>query len=864
MLRHPRFRRLSVTVACCLFIGVLFWFLHPSQPFSAAIIWKNTNTELYEWQAITASFTGTAVQEDPLDYTSVVFSALVSDQTGKGLLDDASPTRVYGFWDGGKNWRVRFTPTRPGTWTLVTDFSAPIADLALHGKQRTFTVLAAHDDAPPIFRYGGFLRTQPATATRRGHFTYTDGATPFNWLSHKIHSLYGTDGSMEDYRRIIGTTAARGFSVYSWLGLHQPRRYPVAGQSRTGSGNVFVFTSVGNGLGSTAAHQAAAARRYWDEMDSLVRYGAQNGLVLAMGIGSYDVLSRYDLEQHKRAWAYLQARLGAYPVLPAFTQEYNLLFREPPCRTGETPVRVGSLDRCAFSETAVQDRINDYFDLVRFYQSRDPYRRATALHSAVLNQTLCGASVADQRSCTLGSDFNNHQDWAATAPTDFLLLQVGHRRVPQANQLAELNRILNAENVTKPFVIDEYNYEGFGDQANSRGTTEASCKFSLTGTKFLSGSQLVPLDRTRPHVLVDDAYVRQSMLVALQSGAAGYTYSAQGLYAMIVSALSPRSTPNWGPVLLWQEGLALRGSSQLQFIRNAFVRYGVTDFLPDTQAVSRTEGPLLDRLAVSSRRIGNAKEYLVAYLAPVKHPCTAYVDLAQYFSGLQINGVQAGGTYIARMMSTRSNTQWERVLMAGLDKTLPLPNLYSAQNSGALIGYDMLMHVERIETVKGLLPMLHGYHAADRRYILTPHPDSMENVFIPMGFTSEGLAFYFATQPSFTADIGLEARSYNSSETTPVWQLTKTGPIRQEYVVDAVERDSLIVDGWQWKNENVKGYFFTQPGYKRVPLYRVFRDDDTATRHLVTAPIKDRLVAEGWVLDEAFGPYYVVTDPLDL
>lgn len=863
MLVSPRVRRRLVVGACCVLAGAVPWLWQFSQPLTAALIWQNTTTQLYEWQAITASFTGTATQVDPLDYTSVVFSALVSDQSGKGLLDDTGPTRVYGFWDGGKTWRVRFTPTRPGTWTLVTDFSAPVADSALHAKQRTFTVLPAHDQAPPIFRFGGFLRTQSATANRRGYFTYTDGVTPFSWLSHKVHSLYGADGSMEDYRRIIGTTAARGFSVYSWLGLHQPRRYPVAGQSRTGSGNVFVFTSVTDGLGSTAPYQAAAARRYWDEMDSLVRYGAQNGLVLALGIGSYDVLSKYDVDQHKRAWAYLQARLGAYPVLPAFTQEYNLLFREPPCRTGETPVRIGNLDRCAFSEAAVQRRIDEYFDLVRFFKSRDPYRRATALHSGVLNQTLCGAAPADARSCTLGADFNNHQDWSADAPTDFLLLQVGHRRVPQGNQLAELNRIMKAENVTKPFVIDEYNYEGFGDQASVTGTTEAACRFSLKGTKFFSGSQLVPLDRTQPHLLVDDAYVRQSMLVALQSGAAGYTYSAQGLYAMIVSALSPKSTPNWGPVLLWQEGLALRGSSQLQFIRNAFVRYNVWEFLPDMQAMSRTGGPFLDRMAVSSRRIGNAKEYLVAYLAPVRNPCTSYLDLAQYFAGLQINGVEAGGTYIARMMSTRSAIQWERVLVAQSDKALPLPNLYSAQNSGALIGNDMLMHVERIQTSKGLLPMLQGYHAADRRYILTPHPDSLEKVFVPMGFVRKGVAFYLATQPSFVPDIGLDGRRYEVSETTPVWQLTKTGPIRQEYVADAAERDRLVEEGWQWKNENVKGYFFTQPGYKRTPLYRVFREDDAAVRHLVTGAAKDQLLTQGWVLDETFGPYYVVADPLD-
>ena len=31
--------------------------------------------------------------------------------------------KVYGFWDGGKTWRVRFAPDEVGEWTLATSCS---------------------------------------------------------------------------------------------------------------------------------------------------------------------------------------------------------------------------------------------------------------------------------------------------------------------------------------------------------------------------------------------------------------------------------------------------------------------------------------------------------------------------------------------------------------------------------------------------------------------------------------------------------------------------------------------------------------------------------------------------------------------
>jgi hypothetical protein len=48
--------------------------------------------------------------------------------------------RVFGFWDGGRNFKIRFTAVSPGEWSYVSGASRP--DLGLCGKAGTFTVSA--------------------------------------------------------------------------------------------------------------------------------------------------------------------------------------------------------------------------------------------------------------------------------------------------------------------------------------------------------------------------------------------------------------------------------------------------------------------------------------------------------------------------------------------------------------------------------------------------------------------------------------------------------------------------------------------------------------------------------------------------
>ena len=91
--------------------------------------------------------------------------------------------RVYGFWDGGKVFRVRVVATAPGEWSWTSGSNQP-EDAGLNRRSGRFTARAwteAEKQANPVRR--GFLRPSPS----RHALQYADG-TPFfmvgdTWLA---------------------------------------------------------------------------------------------------------------------------------------------------------------------------------------------------------------------------------------------------------------------------------------------------------------------------------------------------------------------------------------------------------------------------------------------------------------------------------------------------------------------------------------------------------------------------------------------------------------------------------------------------------------------------------------------------------
>ncbi len=122
----------------------------------------------YQWQAHELTFVTEREHESPFDYRAGHLAGTFVGPEGDKL-------EIAGFYDGKRNWKIRFTPTTPGTWHYTTA-SSHTDDAALHGRSGQIDVAPATGDNP-LFRHGGFLKV----SENRRHLTYTDG-TPFFWL----------------------------------------------------------------------------------------------------------------------------------------------------------------------------------------------------------------------------------------------------------------------------------------------------------------------------------------------------------------------------------------------------------------------------------------------------------------------------------------------------------------------------------------------------------------------------------------------------------------------------------------------------------------------------------------------------------
>ena len=167
---------------------------------------------VHVWEKVELTFTSAASSANP--YTDqVVWVDLAGPQFKK---------RVYGFWDGGRTFRIRLVATRPGLWEWTSGSSPQDAGLA--GKAGSFTAVEwsdAEKQTNPLRR--GFLR-----ATPNGHALETADGTPFFVLGDTWYSV-GTNRFRwydDDRERPLGPTAGfkdyvrfRKSQGYNWINM---------------------------------------------------------------------------------------------------------------------------------------------------------------------------------------------------------------------------------------------------------------------------------------------------------------------------------------------------------------------------------------------------------------------------------------------------------------------------------------------------------------------------------------------------------------------------------------------------------------------------------------------------------------------
>ena len=115
--------------------------------------------------------------------------------------------RVYGFWDGGRTWRVRYQPAFPGRWTYYT-MCSDTSNPGLHERAGEFLCIAAKADHR-------FAEHGPIQVARDNqHFEHAD-RLPFLWLGDAAWNA-AERSSVRDWNEYVRIRASQKFNVVQW------------------------------------------------------------------------------------------------------------------------------------------------------------------------------------------------------------------------------------------------------------------------------------------------------------------------------------------------------------------------------------------------------------------------------------------------------------------------------------------------------------------------------------------------------------------------------------------------------------------------------------------------------------------------
>lgn len=145
-----------------------------------------------QWEVIDISFRVDRLPERP---TEIEFSASLENESSQ-------PLKVLGFYNGGEEYLIRFTPPRSGKWSYVTQSS--LADL--NDKKGTVSV-----DSPQKNRQGGIV-VDPKSPQQ---FRYENGDSyyPIAFESDWLFALDAENATeIPVTRKFVDTLASNGFN----------------------------------------------------------------------------------------------------------------------------------------------------------------------------------------------------------------------------------------------------------------------------------------------------------------------------------------------------------------------------------------------------------------------------------------------------------------------------------------------------------------------------------------------------------------------------------------------------------------------------------------------------------------------------
>jgi hypothetical protein len=229
---------------------------------------------------------------------------------------DGTRITIPGFYAGANVWKIRFSPTKPGRWSMTT--VSPVAALNAHNEAE---IQCSANSNPAI--HGGLL----VDPVNRHHFLYEDGSRYF-LMGYEADWLWGAD--MKDPERkvmhhLIDQMAARGFNhlmvnVYAhdtgWSKGHQ-------NQWDYGPPEMYLF----GGTNDKPDHSRLNTS-FFDVYDGMMNALLEKGIVANMMIKVYNKMVNWPApgsKDEERYFRYVTARYQAYPnVVWDFSKEaYN-------------------------------------------------------------------------------------------------------------------------------------------------------------------------------------------------------------------------------------------------------------------------------------------------------------------------------------------------------------------------------------------------------------------------------------------------------------------------------------------------------------------------------------------------------------
>ncbi len=132
---------------------------------------------------------------------------------------------VQAFWDGGKTWRVRFSPDEVGNWQWASECAE---DAALEGQSGTFTCVP-YEGENMLYRHGPVRLSED-----RRHFVWADG-TPFFWLADTAWNGV-LRAHPEDWEVYLAARQAQGFTAIQFVSTQWRGGKEILGDERAFTG----------------------------------------------------------------------------------------------------------------------------------------------------------------------------------------------------------------------------------------------------------------------------------------------------------------------------------------------------------------------------------------------------------------------------------------------------------------------------------------------------------------------------------------------------------------------------------------------------------------------------------------------------